>query len=210
MKKMLIVTGPQGSGNHVFSKILALHKSVYGWKELLNEYWIAHDYEPFNVHWDNPDLLIHTDWGSHDYWVTSISCPYAHKGVATTPKYETFINKLITLDIEVQLAIIGRDQTVLKYQQERVRDRHSYPIFEKEMDYLMTLNPVFLSTELLYLYKDNYLKSLSNQLNFPIAYDDERVFEILKQDANEKYFTSIEPTDLDKIVRKVSGLEEKQ
>lgn len=208
MKTMLIVTGPQGSGNHVFSKIFALHKEVYGWRELLNEYWIAHDYEPFSDCWNMPSLLNSIDWTTMDYYVTSISCPYVNKGTVTIPKYKDFINATQQLGIGVKIAIIGRDQTILKYQQERVRDRHSYPDFESELEYLNTLEPVYLSTELLYLYKEFYLKSLSKILDFPIAYDDPRVFEILKQDSNEKYFTSIEPTELDKTVRRVSGLGE--
>ena len=98
---------------------------------------------------------------------------------------------------------------MIKYQQERVRDRHSLPDFESEMNYLMTLDPVFISQELLYLYKAKYLQSLSKQLDFPIAYNDERVGDILKQDANEKYFQSIGIQELDYTVRKVSGLKEK-
>lgn len=209
MREMLIITGPQGSGNHVFSKVLALHKSVYGWKELLNQYWIAHDYEPFSECWDTPSLLNSVDWTSMNYYVTSISCPYANNGVVTVPKYKEFITMLEQLGIKVKVAIIGRDQNVLKYQQERIRDRHSYPDFDNELEYLMTLNPTFISQELLYLYKDKYLQSLSKQLDFPIAYDDERVFDILKQDANEKYFQSIPLQELDKTVRKVSGLKDK-
>ena len=208
MKTLLIITGPQGSGNHVFSKIFALHKEVYGWKELLNEYWIAHDYEPCSDCWSMPSLLNAIDWTSMDYYVTSISCPYANQGTVTIPKYKEFIRSAQQLGIKVQVAIIGRDQTILKHQQERVRDRHSYPDFEEELEYLNTLDPVYLSTELLYLYKEYYLKSLGKVLDFPIAHDDPRVDEILKQDANEKYFTSIEYTELDKKVRKVSGLKE--
>jgi hypothetical protein len=208
MKTMLIITGPQGSGNHVFSKVLALHKSVYGWRDLLNKYWIAHDFEPFSECWDMPNLLYSIDWSACDYHVTSISCPYANQGVVTIPKYKEFINTLKDFDIDVKIAIIGRDQNVLKYQQERVRDRYSYPDFEKELDYLNTLDPIYISQELLYLYKDKYLKSLSKQLDFPIAYDDPRVFEILENDANEKYFNKIERQELDSLVRKVSGIKE--
>lgn len=209
MREMLIVTGPQGSGNHVFSKVLALHKNVYGWKDLLNEYWIAHDYEPFSECWDTPSLLNAVDWTSMNYYVTSISCPYSNNGVVTIPKYKEFITRLEQLGIKVKIAIIGRDQNVLKYQQERIRDRYSYPDFDNELEYLMTLNPIFISQELLYLYKDKYLQSLCTQLNFPIAYDDKRVFDILRQDANEKYFQSIPLQELDKTVRKVSGLKDK-
>jgi hypothetical protein len=209
MREMLIITGPQGSGNHVFSKVLALHKDVYGWKDLLNEYWIAHDYEPFSECWDTPSLLNAIDWTSMNYYVTSVSCPYANNGVVTIPKYKEFIARLEQLGIKVKVAIIGRDQNVLKYQQERIRDRYSYPDFDNELEYLMTLNPIFISQELLYLYKDKYLQSLCTQLNFPIAYDDKRVFDILRQDANEKYFQSIPLQELDKTVRKVSGLKDK-
>ena len=208
MKKMLIITGPQGSGNHVFSKVFALHEKVFGWKELLNTYWVAHDYEPFNEHWDMPNLLHAFDWSAHDYYVTSISCPYANNGVVTVPKYKEFIETLKHFDIDVEIGIIGRDQNVIKYQQERVRDRYSYPDFEKELDYLNTFDPVYLSQELLYLYKGKYLKSLSKQLDFPIQYDDVRIEEILKDDANKKYFTKIDRQELDNLVRHVSGIKD--
>jgi hypothetical protein len=208
MKKMLIITGPQGSGNHVFSKVFALHEKVFGWKELLNAYWVAHDHEPFNEHWDMPSLLHAFDWSEYDYYVTSISCPYANNSVVTIPKYKQFIETLKNFDIDVEIGIIGRDQNVIKYQQERVRDRYSYPDFEKELDYLNTFDPVYLSQELLYLYKGKYLKSLSNQLDFPIQYDDVRIEEILKDDANKKYFTNIGRQELDNLVRHVSGIKD--
>jgi len=208
MKQLLIITGPQGSGNHLFSKIFALHQEVYGWKDLLDEYWVAHDHEPFNDCWNMPSLLNSIDWTGMDNYVTSISCPYADNGVTRIPKYRDFINALQQLGIKVKFAVIGRDQTILKYQQERVRDTYSYSKFEEQLKYINTLEPVYLSTELLYLYKDNYLKSLTKILDFPIAYDDPRVFEILNQDANEKYFKSVPQQELDKTVRKVSGLKE--
>ena len=39
MPTMLILTGPQGAGNHLFSKVFAQHPSVYGWQDLTQEYW---------------------------------------------------------------------------------------------------------------------------------------------------------------------------
>lgn len=208
MKTMLVVTGPQGSGNHVFSKIFALDSKVYGWKDLLNQYWIAHDFEPFAECWSNPSLLNNIDWSTTDYYVTSISCPYAKNGIVTIPDYKKFIQALKDLNICVKVAIIGRDQNILKFQQERVRDRFSYPEFDRQLEYLNNLDPIFLSTELLYLYKDKYLRSLSKQLNFPVAYKDDRIFEILKTDSNAKYFQSIARTELDEVVRSVSGLKD--
>ena len=207
MKQLLIITGPQGSGNHLFSKIFALHKDVYAWDKLLEQYWDPHDNEPFAQYWNDPTQLLEKDWSTHDYYVTSISCPYANKGVVSIPKYKEFIETLNKLNIEVKIGIIGRDKNIIKYQQERVRDRYSYPDFETELDYLDTLDPVYLSHELLYLYKDKYIKSLSKQLNFPISYDN-RINTILENDSNKKYFNTVERQELDILVRKVSGLGE--
>ena len=208
MKQMLLITGPQGSGNHVFSKVLALHKDVAGWKELLTNYWIAHDHEPFSECWNTPSLIHSIDWSLYDNYVTSISCPYASNGVVTIPKYKEFIETLEKFNVKVKVAIIGRDQNVLMYQQQRVRDRVSLQDFDEPLKYLMTLDPVFISQELLYLYKGTYLQSLSKQLDFPIAYDDPRVNKILEEDANSKYFKSIERQELDSLVRKVSGIKD--
>ena len=102
MKQLLIITGPQGSGNHLFSKIFALHKDVYGWDKLLEHYWDPHDNEPFAQCWNDPTQLLEKDWSTHDYYVTSISCPYANKGVVSIPKYKEFIETLNKLGIEVK------------------------------------------------------------------------------------------------------------
>ena len=57
MKKLLIVTGPQGSGNHLFSRLLSLHPAVEGWTEMLDQYWVPSDQEPFAEYWVTPELL---------------------------------------------------------------------------------------------------------------------------------------------------------
>ena len=54
MKKLLIVTGPQGSGNHLFSRLLSLHPAVEGWTEILDQYWVPSDQEPFAEYWVTP------------------------------------------------------------------------------------------------------------------------------------------------------------
>ena len=75
-KKMLILTGPQGAGNHLWSKIFSLHPEVYGWKTLLENYWEAHRFsEPFAQHWRDHTLLEVFDWTQSEYYFTSISCP---------------------------------------------------------------------------------------------------------------------------------------
>jgi len=204
MKKLLIVTGPQGSGNHLFSKIFAQTPDVFGWRELNNEYWIPHEREPFARAWHNPFLLktIHF----HDYAVTGISCPYAYNGETVEPDYKQFINTAREIGYEVKVAVIGRDQNILRHQQERVRGTYSFNRFVPHMSYLSSLDPVFLSTELLYMYRMNYVRSLPALLGMPVSITEEKLEEILVQDPNSKYFTAAEEQPLDNYVRKVSGL----
>jgi hypothetical protein len=204
MKQFLIVTGPQGSGNHLFSKIFALNNKVYGWNQLLDTYWIAHKDEPFAEHWNNPELLRSFDWTQSDYYVTSISCPYHNVDVPTTPNYQQFIATLKELGIKVKVAIIGRDQNILRSQQQRVRKRVSLNEFLEQLDYLNTLDPIYLSQELLYLYKGHYIKNIARLLDFPMNINDTRITEILETDANCKYIDDIELQELDKYVREVS------
>lgn len=205
MATMLILTGPQGSGNHLFSKVFAQHPDVYGWHDLNKTYWIGHDQEPFAKYWYNPELLKSFDWSQSEYYVTSISCPYVHYSETVEPDYKTFIKELQNLGIRVKIAVIGRDQTILEYQQTRVRGQVSLPKFMNNLESLMHFSPVFISQELLYLYKDEYVNSLSQQLDFPISTD---VAEILKEDANKKYFAPIGNHWLDEEVKIASNKKE--
>ena len=205
MKTLLIITGPQGSGNHLFSKILAQHPDVFGWKKLKEFYWIAHDEEPFAEAWHDPSLLRKVKF-DEQFAVTSISCPFAYKGEVTIPDYDNFIMEAMDIGYNVKVAIIGRDQNVLKFQQERVRDTYSLPKFHREMPKLAELNPVFLSTELLYLYREHYVRSLNDLLGVPVKVDEHTIRDILSSDPNAKYFTKADGQPLDAIVRKVSGL----
>ena len=204
MKTMLIITGPQGSGNHLFSKIFALHPDVYGWDELLDTYWIAHKDEPFAENWNRPELLKSFDWSQSDYYVTSISCPYQNVDVPTIPNYQQFIDTLRELKIAVKIAVIGRDQTILTSQQQRIRNRVSLPNFLEQLDYLNRFDPVYLSQELLYLYKQHYIKNIAGLLDFPVDCNNSKIGEILATDANSKYIRDIELQELDLYVRKVS------
>ena len=84
-KKLLIITGPQGSGNHIFSRLFSLHESVGGWKELNDEYWIPSDLETFAKYWVHPEQLSEFDFSTHDYWVANVSCPSMFDGVRYVP-----------------------------------------------------------------------------------------------------------------------------
>jgi len=203
MKQMLIITGPQGSGNHVFSKVFALHDKVFGWSSLNETYWEGHHHEPFADMWQDPELLREFDWTQSEYFVTSVSCPYVYDGEQTIPDYTSFIQEA-TNHCDVQLAIIGRDQNILEMQQKRVRGMHTTPI---AMEWIKILKQTpypthFLSQELLYMYKEKYLQSVAKQLNWPVAWWNEELDKILKEDANKKYISPVKEHWLDKEVKK--------
>ena len=201
MTRLLIITGPQGSGNHLFSKCLAVHEDVYGWKSLLNTYWEGHHHEPFADAWEDPELLHEFNWSQSDYFVTSVSCPYFKNKQAVVPNYEKFIETAKQYVDQIDVAIIGRDQTILEYQQLRVRKEHTTEIALNSFKWLFKNQQCsFLSQELLALYKVDYLKQVSKQLDWPIAYLN--VDEILTNDANKKYIKDVQEYWLDDEVHK--------
>jgi len=197
---LLIITGPQGAGNHLFSKIFALSNQVHGWSELNKTYWIGHDQEPFAEYWKKPGLLDTFVW-DQEHYVTSISCPYVYRGETVIPEYDDFIRRC---SVPVRLAIIGRDQNILEYQQSRVRGRQTKQEFLNTVDGLMKYNPTFISQELLYLYGANYIKSLGQQLGFPVSQDTTAINEILREDANRKYISPVIAHWLDEEVKQAS------
>ena len=200
MKTLAILTGPQGSGNHLWSKIFSLHEDVYGWKSLLDNYWEAHRYsEPFAACWREPDLLSQFDFSTHNHFFTSISVPLGieSKGTKWCPDVKAFGLKATSLGLKVKICVIGRDQTILQNQQQRIREestiRHFYDALTGIQEAFPC--PTFLSYELLYLYKAEYLKSLD--LGFPIAWYDTRLPKILELDANRKYIHTVKTSPLD-------------
>jgi hypothetical protein len=195
MKTILILTGPQGSGNHLWSKIFALHPQVVGWRALLTEYWIGHDQEPFATHWQDPSLLKNYRWSQADWFVTSMSVPYMNNGEATVPDFRRFVSEAQNLGHRVKFAILGRDQNIVRLQETRVRGAPT--VDQAIAAYDPLASPVFLSYELLHLYGRKYLESVSQQLGFPIAVSDPRLEIILSEDTNSKYFSAVthHPTD---------------
>jgi hypothetical protein len=191
-KQLLILTGPQGSGNHLWSKIFALYPRVFGWQALLDQYWIGHDREPFAEYWQHPERLADFDWSQSDYFVTSISCPYMLNGERTVPNFSKFISAVEGLGHQVKLAIVGRDRNVIGMQQTRVRGEPTVETAIGEYEKLSGQLPHFLSYELLHLYRGDYLKMLNVHLQFPIVYDEKSIAPILAEDANAKYFHAVE------------------
>lgn len=195
MKTLLILTGPQGAGNHLWSKIFALHPRVQGWRALLTDYWIGHDEEPWAHYWLNPGDLRHAPWAQSDWHVTSISVPYMNNGEATVPDFKSFVAGVQNLGYRVKIAVLGRDRNILDYQETRVRGQATY---QQALDeYSKFAMPTFLSYELLQLYGAQYLQKIERELEFPIDWANPQLKEILKEDTNAKYFQPVaaQPTD---------------
>jgi hypothetical protein len=188
----------------MWSKIFALYPKCVGWQALLDEYWIGHDHEPFAEYWRDPTKLKDFDWSQSDYYVTSVSCPYMDNGESTVPKYKEFINELKNLGHNVQVGILGRDQNIVRMQEHRVRGNSTVDVAIREFTHLHGKMPQFLSYELLHLYRQGYLKQLNSILRFPVAWNDPRVDEILKEDSNTKYFSPVDHHWVDDLAKHTS------
>lgn len=201
--KVTVITGPQGSGNHLFAKVLSLHSTVGGWKELHNQYWLGHDKEPYTELWNDFNLIDTYNWSEYSHNVISISCPYVNNGETTIPDYLTFIQKLQRAGLSVNVGIIGRDVNILQAQQQRVRGNTSLQKFLEQLDILLNFEHVFLSHELLSLYKYKYLASVAKMLDLPLANED-KILPHLSKNSNEKYISYVDHYWLDDEAKKTS------
>ena len=201
---MLIVTGPQGSGNHMFAKLFNLHKDVYGWN--MPKFWVGHHTEPFAELWWDTSKIKDFDWEQKEYYTTSISCPYFKNKEPQIPKYKKFITE-VEKYCDVSIAIIGRDRTILEYEQTRVRKRHTTPLALKEFEYLYTLNPYFLSMELAFLYRENYIRQVGNDLNFPVIDNPKIINKALNDESNKKYIHEVDEQPLDLEIYQASHID---
>jgi len=198
VKKLLIITGPQGSGNHLFSRILSLHPDVGGWKDLLDEYWIPSDLEPFAEYWVDPDKLTLEAFEGADYWLANVSVPFVYNGVKQVPKIAEMASKARDLGVNVQICVIVRDQYVNALQQERVRKEYTLPT---ALNYFDSLGDVhYLDHEAFFLYQSRYLKWLSKILEFPIDYANPDIMKFIEEGPNKKYVKYVEEHWLDEQV----------
>ena len=204
---LTIMTGPQGSGNHLFSKALGQNKNIFAWPSLQEKYWEGHDLEPFAEYWKYPSRLNRFDWTQSYHYATSISCPYFDDGKETIPNYKKF-TKEASKYANIQFAIIGRDKNILKLQQERVRGKFTTPFFMKEIEYIISnYKTIFASQELLYLYKLPYLNWLEREMGIlpvELTTNDSTLLKILNTDANAKYISQAE-SKLDETIKLASS-----
>lgn len=201
-KKLLIITGPQGSGNHLFSRLLSLHPDVSGWEELKDKYWVPSDQEPFAEYWVDPDKLTKEQFEGKDYHLANVSCPFFFNGTRYVPKILEVAKRARSFGVEVEIAIIVRDQNINQLQQLRVRKEHTTPIAQDY--YYNTLlsssfNVHFLDHEAFFLHKEHYLKWVSKILSFPVSTGSE-ILNFINEDANSKYVKYIDEYWLDDIV----------
>jgi hypothetical protein len=202
MKKLLLLTGPQGSGNHIFSRIFSANKFVCGWTEILDKYWVPTDEDKFAKYFINPELLtaeVLDSFGDFEYYVTDISYPFVYNGVKHYPKINEFKSQLESLGIEVQTAVIVRDQHINSLQQQRVRGEITLP---KALEYYEDMQiDLFLDLEALFLYKERYVEWVANLINFPIP-DFALAFKFHNESPNAKYVSYVLDYWLDKTVKK--------
>ena len=200
MTNILVITGPQGTGNHVFSKVLSMHKDVYGWDQLLREYWVNHDAAPFKDIWREPEKIDSYFWKEPNY-VLSVSGPYIENidGVRHTiyPNYKEVLERLSKKG-NLMVGIIGRDQNITAQNQVRKRGVESFHNFLNKIEDLVEYKHTFLSVELLYMFRHQYVKSLNSVLNIPVDYANEKLHYILNKDPNAKYVHYVEHSWLDK------------
>jgi len=202
--KMIVLFGPQGSGNHLFGKIFSLHDDVHGWKDALKPdgYFIPHYKEPFNYYWNNIYKIDLNIMNGKTYAVTSISNPYIENCLPNVPPIFDFIKNVESIGIDVQPVVIGRDKNILTHQHTRLRGGPTWGNMPQLLKW-MSIPPFYISHELLYLYRRQYIKSLSHWLDFPLAWDHPQIDEILKEDANEKYIHAADPYWLDEHVTQI-------
>lgn len=195
-KRLIIITGPQGSGNHLFSKVFGYHPYVSGW-DFGDKYWIPSDEEPFAECWVDPSKTKSMLKGSAI--VANVSVPFVYDGVKQVPKIQEVVNEARNAGYDVKVCIVVREENINREQQRRVRKEVTMPT-ALQYYYNLDADLHFLSHESLYLYGGAYLKWLSNVLDFPIAYDDERINKTISENQNKKYVKHVDSHWLDEQV----------
>lgn len=204
-KHLLIVTGPQGSGNHLFSRIFSQHEEVKGWEDLKKEYWVPSDLEPFVEFWQNPEKLTAEVFEGADYFVANVSCPVYFNGERIFPKIREVADRAEELGVKVTILIIVRDKNINTVQQQRLMN--GYASLPEAVKYYTSKiihsghNVHFFDHEAFFLYGMHYLAYMEDVLDFPIAWESDKMFDFIDKDANHKYVTPIDSHWLDEHIR---------
>lgn len=204
MKKLIIAAGPQGSGNHLFSKMFASNPYVGGWKNLNETFWEGHHHEPFYYVWRGDRKLAIEDFDGSDYWVTSVSIPVIIKGENFNVDIIDFYNQAKDLGIDVQLGIITRDKNILEHQQTRVREQSTIHNFMEMLDKVDAKGIKYhmFSHESLILHGSRYASYIMDLVGYPNKFDEDVIKQIVEHNSNKKYMNYVNEYWLDEEVIK--------
>jgi hypothetical protein len=197
-KRLLIIAGAQGSGNHLFARLFTLHHKVKGWQALLEQYWVPSDEEPFAKVFVNPSEL--NAELLEEYTLMNVSYPFIYNGEKVYPKIKEVADRAIALGAKVQIGIIVRDHNINRMQQQRVR---GYVAFDEARSYFRHLDSEkydihFISHESLFAYPNMYMRYLGQQLDFPV--DWKNASSHIDVAPNSKYVKYVEEHWLDEQV----------
>jgi hypothetical protein len=164
---------------------------------------VPSDQEPFADYWVDPNKLHADQFAGYKYHLANVSCPFMYDGVRYVPKILEVAQIAASYGVQVQIAIIVRDQNINAEQQKRVRGEVTTPIAQ---DYyyntlLKSDFPVhFLDHEAFFLHKQHYLSWVSKILDFPIELDSKKINRFVDKDANHKYVKYVNEYWLDEQV----------
>ena len=193
MKKLLIVTGPQGSGNHLFARLFSMHPNVMGWESLHDNYWVPSDEEPFARYWVYPEEL---KFPEGNFFCANVSVPFFYDGVRQTPKIKEVAQKAMSLGVQPIIAVIVRDRNINELQQVRVGGECTLDI---ATEYYKDIACHFIDHEAFFLYKEKYIEYLGRLLEFPVI--KEGIDNFISVDANHKYVFPCKKHWLDDVIR---------
>jgi|TARA_B100000900_G_scaffold162574_1_gene138073 hypothetical protein len=193
MKKLLIVTGPQGSGNHLFARLFSAHPNVVGWESLHDKYWVPSDQEPFARYWVYPEEL---KFPEGDFFCANVSVPFFYDGVRQVPKIKEVAQKAMSLGVQPIIAVIVRDRNINELQQVRVGGECT---MDTALEYYKDMAVHFIDHEAFFLYKEKYIEYLGRLLEFPVT--KEGIDNFISVDANHKYVFPCKKHWLDDVIR---------
>jgi len=194
MKKLLIVAGPQGSGNHLFARLLSAHPKVVGWDSLKDNYWVPSDEEPFARYWVHPEELT---FPKGEFFCANVSVPFFYDGVRQVPKIKEVAQKAMSLGVQPIIALIVRDRNINELQQKRVGGEVT---MDTALEYFKDLTCHFIDHEAFFLWKEKYIEYLGRVLEFPVT--TKGIDNFVTVDANHKYVFPVQEHWLDNEIRK--------
>ena len=196
MKKLLILTGPQGSGNHLFARLFSLHENVIGWESLHDKYWVPSDQEPFARFWVHPEELTKEHFERGDYFCANVSVPFFFDGERQTPKIKEVAMRAFELGVMPIIAVIVRDRNINELQQVRVGGECT---MDTALEYYKDMAVHFIDHEAFFLYKEKYIEYLGRILEFPVT--KKGIDNFISVDANHKYVFPCKEHWLDSKIR---------